>query len=53
MVRHPLLLLITLVFCVVGRFAYAQDAVDGVDQAAAKAALLEAYPGLFTITRRH
>ena len=33
MIRHALLLLITLVFCVVGRLAYARDTGDGVDQA--------------------
>jgi hypothetical protein len=41
---HPIIML---AFC---GFAYAGDAGDGVDQPAAKAALLKAYSGLFTIS---
>lgn len=54
MIDHPrrllLQLMIVLAICGTGRLAYATDAGDGVDQAAAKAALLKAYPGLFTIS---
>jgi hypothetical protein len=45
-----LLLVIALAISGSGRLAYAGDASDGVDQPAAKAALLKAYPGLFTIS---
>ena len=54
MTRHPgrllLLLVIALAISGSGRLAYATEAGDGVDQTAAKAALLKAYPGLFTIS---
>ena len=53
MIDHPKRLLLQLMFvlaiCLTGRLAYAAGAGDGVDQPAAKAALLKAYPGLFTI----
>ena len=54
MIDHPgsllLQLLIVLAICGTGRLAHATEAGDGVDQTAAKAALLKAYPGLFTIS---
>src|SRR5690242_12179575 len=53
MTDHPMRLLFQLMFvlaiCGTGHLAYATKARDGVDQPAAKAALLRAYPGLFTI----
>ncbi|MEP6563587.1 MAG: M15 family metallopeptidase [Mesorhizobium sp.] len=54
MIDHPgrmlLPLVIVLAICGHGRAAYAADTGDGVNQPAAKAALLKAYPGLFTIS---
>ncbi|MER8848560.1 M15 family metallopeptidase [Mesorhizobium australicum] len=54
MTNHLERMLLQLVFiwavCGQGLSAYAADAGDGVDQPAAKAALLKAYPDLFTIT---
>lgn len=54
MIDHPrrlmLQLLLALAISGIGRFAYAGNVGDGVDQPAAKAALLKAYPGLFTIS---
>lgn len=58
---HPGRLMLRLLFALaisgIGRFAYAGNVGDGVDQPAAKAALLKAYPGLFTkcpdLDRRH
>ncbi len=53
MIDHPGRLVLRLLFVLAvsgaGCFAHAANAGDGVDQRAAKAALLKAYPGLFTI----